>query len=204
MLTGSLVRLEPVSRRHHADLAVAVEEDRGSYTHIRVPRSSGIEQYLDLVLERERSNKIAPFTQVRLADGRAVGGVAYCTPRYWPGDTRLFAVEIGWIWLAASAQGTGIAVESQLLLLEYAFETLEIVRVDFLTDVRNIRAQRVLTRIGAQFEGVLRHWSPSRSPGEDGAPQDDMMFSILASEWPNTKAGLHHQLAAPRHRRTTE
>jgi RimJ/RimL family protein N-acetyltransferase len=58
--------------------------------------------------------------------------------------------------LAASAQRTGINVEAKLVLLEYAFETLSVIRVDLKTDARNERSRRAIECLGAQFVGVLR------------------------------------------------
>jgi hypothetical protein len=42
-LAGSLVRLEPLTREHAVDLAVAAEEDRASYGFTLVPRVQVIE-----------------------------------------------------------------------------------------------------------------------------------------------------------------
>ena len=53
-----------------------------------------------------------------------------------------------------------------------------------------------IERLGARFEGVLRQWSPSRAPGEDGRLRDSAMFSVLAAEWPAVKAALRGRLAA--------
>jgi RimJ/RimL family protein N-acetyltransferase len=73
------------------------------------------------------------------ADGRAVGCTAYWEPRYWPGRDDLRAIEIGFTWLAASAQGSGINAEAKLLLMDYAFAALGVGRVDLKTDARNLR-----------------------------------------------------------------
>jgi RimJ/RimL family protein N-acetyltransferase len=79
---------------------------------------------------------LAPFAQIRQGDGRAMGVTAYWDPRFWPGragpDPGLCAIDIGWTWLAAPAQRTGINVEAKLLLTEYAFETLAVGRVGLL------------------------------------------------------------------------
>jgi N-acetyltransferase len=111
------------------------------------------------------------------------------------GRSELYAIEIGWTWLAASAQRTGINVEAKLLLLEYAFETLGVVRVDLKTDARNERSRRPIERRGVQFVGVLRHWSQSYAPGEARLLRDSAMFSVMVSEWPTTKATLCRRLA---------
>lgn len=200
VLHGSLVRLEPLSVSHGEDLAVSAEEDRGAYDFTRVPHAWEIEEYLTAHFEQTKSGKLVPFAQLRQGDGRAVGCTAYWDPRFWPGLSQLYAIEIGWTWLAASAQRTGINVEAKLLLLEYAFETLGVVRVDLKTDARNERSRRAIERLGAQFEGVLRNWSQSHAPGEQGLLRDSAMFSVIASEWPATKATLCRRLAQANHR----
>ena len=197
VLTGSLVRLEPLSPAHGAGLAAAAEEDRGGYAFTVVPRANEVEAYLAAQAGRAETGELVPFAQVRLADGQAVGCTSYGHPRYWPGRTDLCAVEIGWTWLAGSAQRTGINTEAKLLLLEYAFATLGVARVDFKTDARNDRSRRALAGLGAQFEGVLRSWSPSRVPGEEGRLRDSAMFSLLAGDWPDTRERLRHRLGSP-------
>ncbi len=193
-LDGRLVRLEPLSAGHAEDLQVAAEEDRSAYGFTTVPRAWEIAEYLAAHFARARDGKLAPFAQIRQSDGRAVGCTAYWDPRLWPGRTDLCAIEIGWTWLAASAQGTGINVEAKLLLMEHAFESLGVIRVDLKTDARNERSRRAIERLGAQFEGVLRRWSQSHAPGEEGGLRDSAMFSVIASEWPTVRSHLHRRL----------
>ena len=138
---------------------------------------------------------LTPFAQVRLRDGAAVGCTAYWNTRTWPESDDPFAVEIGWTWLAASAQQTGINAEAKLLLLTHAFETLRLARVDLKTDARNQRSRQAIERLGARFEGVLRSWSPSHVPGEEGKMRDSAMFSLIAAEWPDVKAHLAGRVA---------
>ncbi|GAA4237820.1 GNAT family protein [Actinomadura meridiana] len=191
VLHGSSVRLEPLAMRHASDLARAAEEDRSSYEFTVVPRAAEVEQYLAAQLTREG---LTPFAQVRIRDGRAVGCTAFWNPRTWPERHDLRAIEIGWTWLGASAQGAGINVEAKFLLFTYAFETLGVARVDLKTDARNERSRRAIERLGARFEGVLRNWSPSWAPGEAGMLRDSAMFSVVAAEWPTVKSTLHARL----------
>ena len=199
-LDGRLVRLEPLAAAHTSDLQVAAEEDRSAYGFTTVPRAWQIEEYLFAHFVRAKDGKLAPFAQIRRSDGRAVGCTAYWDPRLWPGHTKLCAVEIGWTWLAASAQRTGINVEAKLLLMEHAFESMDVVRVDLKTDARNQRSRHAIEGLGATFEGVLRGWSQSHAPGEDGRLRDSAMFSVIASDWPTVKtrllARLERHLAA--------
>jgi hypothetical protein len=45
------------------------------------------------------------------------------------------------------------------------------------------------------FEGVLRSWSPSWAPGEEGTLRDSAMFSVVESEWPSVKTAMTNRLA---------
>ncbi len=193
-LQGSGVRLEPLSMRHAEDLTRAADEDRSSYDFTLVPRGPEVESYVASQLARA-SEGLTPFAQVRMRDGMAVGCTAFWDPRRWPGREQLRAIEIGFTWLGASAQGTTINGESKFLLFTYAFETLGVVRVDLKTDARNERCRRAIEGLGACFEGVLRSWSLSWAPGEEGMLRDSAMFAVVASDWPDIKSGLHARLA---------
>ncbi|HUY50604.1 MAG TPA: GNAT family N-acetyltransferase [Streptosporangiaceae bacterium] len=146
-----------MSPTHAADLAVAAEEDREAYGFTVVPRAWEIERYLAAHSERANSGMLASFAQIRQGDGRAIGVTAYWDPRFWPGRAEphpgLCAIDIGWTWLAASAQRAGINVEAKFLLTEYAFETLGVVRVGFSTDARNERSRRAPRRPGRTVRG---------------------------------------------------
>jgi N-acetyltransferase len=119
-----------------------------------------------------------------------VGCTAFRERRTWADRPDLRAIEIGWTWLADSAQGTGINKEAKLLLFTYAFETLGVARVDLKTDARNERSRRAIERLGARFEGVLRKWSPSLAPGEEGMLRDSAMFAVVEEDWPTVKSDL--------------
>ncbi|MEU6368244.1 GNAT family protein [Streptomyces sp. NPDC046931] len=187
VLEGTLVRLEPLEHRHAADLAVAVEEDRTSYAYTWVPRAHEIGDYIDAQLARAAEGRLAPYAQICLVTGRAVGTTSFWDPRCWLSDDRLDAIEIGFTWLARSAQGTGVNAESKLLLFRHAFEQWGVARVDLKTDARNARSRRAIESVGARFEGVLRNWSRSRTPGEQDRLRDSAIYSITAEEWPERR-----------------
>ncbi|MFI6486537.1 GNAT family N-acetyltransferase [Streptomyces sp. NPDC050564] len=190
VLEGALVRLEPLDHRHAADLAVAAEVNRGSYEFTWVPRADEVGQYIDAQLARAATGKLAPYAQVSVASGRAVGATSYWEPRSWLTDDQLDAIEVGFTWLASSAQGTGINAEAKLLLFRHAFEEWGVCRVDLKTDARNSRSRAAIQSAGARFEGVLRNWSRSWAPGEDGRLRDSAIYSITAAEWPECQERL--------------
>jgi RimJ/RimL family protein N-acetyltransferase len=195
VLEGALVRLEPLTVRHAADLAAAAEEDRGTFGFTWVPTASEVEHYIEVQLTRATTGFIAPYAQVATSSGRAIGATAYLNPRLWPEKDELHAVEVGFTWLGKSAQRTGINAEAKLLLFRNAFENWGASRVDLKTDARNSRSRAAIEGVGARFEGVLRNWSQSWVAGEDGRLRDSAMFSIIAAEWPDCRARLEERLA---------
>ncbi|CAL9462258.1 GNAT family N-acetyltransferase [Streptomyces sp. enrichment culture] len=190
VLEGTLVRLEPLGHQHAADLAVAAEEDRGTYDFTSVPRADEVGSYIDAHLATAATGRLAPYAQVSRATGRAIGATAYWEPRSWLTDDALDAVEVGFTWLARSTQGTGINAEAKLLLFRHAFEVWGVSRVDLKTDARNERSRAAIEKTGARFEGVLRNWSRSWAPGEEGRLRDSAIYSITAAEWPGCEERL--------------
>ncbi|MFI1723835.1 GNAT family N-acetyltransferase [Streptomyces sp. NPDC020489] len=195
VLEGALVRLEPLAHRHAAGLAEAAEEERGTYGFTWVPRADEVPAYLDAQLARAATGRLAPYAQIAVATGRVVGATSFWEPRSWLSEDRLDAVEVGFTWLSGSAQGTGVNAEAKLLLFRHAFEVWGVSRVDLKTDARNARSRAAIERVGARFEGVLRNWSRSWAPGEDGRLRDSAIFSITAAEWPRCRERLEKRVA---------
>jgi RimJ/RimL family protein N-acetyltransferase len=194
-LAGSFVRLEPLGEHLLDGLVQAANEDRMTFGYTSVPRTRGelAEQIRTLLVGRAAGDTV-PFAQLRANDGAPVGMTRFLTLRSRPGEDHPYAVEIGGTWLSASAQRTGINIEAKLLLLTFAFETLNVGRVDFKTDARNERSRQAIASLGATFEGILRNWQPSHVPGEEQQLRDSAMFSITASDWPTVRPRLRARL----------
>ncbi|MDE3083442.1 MAG: GNAT family N-acetyltransferase [Acidobacteriota bacterium] len=194
VLDGRLVRLEPLDATHASDLALAASEDRATYGYTVVPDGlAGAAAYVaDLLGQRERGETV-PFVQRDTRSGRLVGATRFLTLRF--DGEKPYALEIGGTWLAASAQRSGVNTEAKLLLLTHAFETWGVARVDLKTDARNERSRAAILRLGATFEGVLRHWQPSLVAGEEGLYRDSAIYSFIDAEWPERRAHLVSLLA---------
>jgi RimJ/RimL family protein N-acetyltransferase len=194
-LAGRLVRLEPLAAEHTDDL-IAASGDRATFGLAAVPNGAeDVEEYVRSRVASRAAGELVPFAQVRVADGRAVGGTGFLNIRRRPGHACPYAVEIGGTWIAPSTQRTGINVEAKLLLLTHAFEVWRVGRVDLKTDARNDRARAAISALGARFEGVLRAWQPSQAPGEEERLRDSAMYSIVVSEWPATRDLMRGRLA---------
>ncbi len=192
-LEGSLVILEPLVERHAEGLWEAAQDSEiWSWLFNAGESREKFDRWFGLSLEAARSKREGPFATRTVADGRIVGSSRYLNVR--PPDR---VVEIGWTWLNPSAWRTGANVEAKLLMLRYAFEMLECVRVEFKTDARNERSRAALAAIPAQFEGIMRN----HMIVPDVGLRDSAYFSVIDSEWPEVEANLERRLGRAGERR---
>ena len=75
---------------------------------------------------------------------------------------------------------------AKFLMLEHAFEDLNMVRVEICTHENNQKSRNAITRIGGHFEGILR--KHRRAP--NGDYRSTAMFSIIDEQWPEVKQAL--------------
>ncbi|KQX66586.1 GNAT family N-acetyltransferase [Angustibacter sp. Root456] len=112
---------------------------------------------------------------VRLAvhvDSQFIG---WCSLSRWNPDFRSAA--IGYCY-GESAWGHGYATEAARALLTWAFDTLDLNRVQAETDTRNTASARVLEKLGFVREGTLRE-----DCVVDGVVSDSWVYGLLRREW---------------------
>lgn len=187
-LSGSRVRLEPMTEQHVPGLAeIGAVPELWLYTMNRIAGAADAAAYVRAALAGAAQGTALPFVTVRQNDGRVIGSTRFAN---YDADSR--RIEIGWTWIIPGLQRSGANVEAKLLMLAHAFEQLGCNRVEFKTDVLNQKSRSALVGIGARAEGVLREhtliWN--------GRKRDTIYYSILASEWPAVKHNLHERLAA--------
>ncbi|HEY6737230.1 MAG TPA: GNAT family protein [Actinopolymorphaceae bacterium] len=199
VLTGRLVRLEPL-RTDHAPGLLAAADDPRVFAHLSVHRPmtpDDAERLVRDVLAARGARERLPFVQIDVREGRAV---VAGTTSYYEIDPAQRSLAIGHTWLGRAWWRTGLNTESKLLLLGHAFERLGAVRVVWHTDVRNERSQAAIARLGAVREGVLR----KHKKRKDGTWRDTVLFSMTDDEWPRAKerltARLHGEPVAGAHR----
>jgi N-acetyltransferase len=185
-LDGRFVSLEPLSLDHRQALIQAASDgEQWKSTVTIVPRPEEMTDYIEAALKAQGQGHELAFIIRRKAGNEIVG-----TTRYYFIDRENRHLEIGYTWLAASAQRTEVNTESKLLLLTHAFESWGCIRVAFVTDVLNQTSRGALVRLGAKEEGVLRNHLIM--PG--GRYRDSVSFSIIESEWPEIKGRLAAKL----------
>jgi N-acetyltransferase len=187
-LSGSYIRLEPLSLEHVPDLTAVGCDDRiWEFMVYRWVRSEEeMRNWVHEMLARQSRGTDLPFAVIHSGSGRAVGATRYMEIE--PSHRRL---EIGGTWYGSEYQRTVVNTECKYLLLAYAFEHLGCIRVQLKTDARNERSQKAIERLGAVKEGVLRNHMIT----PQGVIRHSVYYSIIDSEWPAVKKGLAKKLA---------
>jgi RimJ/RimL family protein N-acetyltransferase len=183
------IRLEPLTADHAPALAAAASDGRLWelwFTAVQPPE--GMPAYVADALKGQREGHMLPWVVRDVASDTIIGST-----RYHDILPAMDRVEIGYTWYAQSHQRTHVNTTCKLLLLGHAFDTLGCQVVGLRTDNFNFRSQRAIEALGAKQDGVIRHWGVRR----DGTIRDTVMYSILASEWPDVRR--HLKLRLQRH-----
>jgi RimJ/RimL family protein N-acetyltransferase len=179
---GQYVRLEPLTLGHLSDLERGF--DPSLFDFYPKPYTTARE-FVEENLEMLKQGNYRPFAIIEKSTGECVG----CT-EFSGIDEKNRRLEIGGSWLKPSRHGSPLNSEAKYLLLEYAFEVLTFVRVQFTANALNALSRAGIEKIGAQFEGVTRNAMIL----PDGKLRDDATYSIISSEWPHVKSALKKRI----------
>ncbi|MGJ3509388.1 GNAT family N-acetyltransferase [Enemella sp. A6] len=183
VLAGRGVLIEPLTLDHVEALTkVARDGELWNLRITSVPEPDAVEAYVRGAVEQ--SDRL-PFVVTDTNTDRVVG----CTS-YYAIDVPLSRIGIGYTWYGASVQRTHVNTATKLALMTHAFETLEAAVMVWHTDNFNYASQRAIERLGAKLDGVLRRDKLRR----DGTVRDTYWYSMLAGEWPESKAQLEYLL----------
>lgn len=172
-IVGQYVRLEPLSRDHHADLWAFAKAAPESFTYLRYGPFDTPKALTDL-LEDLSSRSEQPFWAVIGADGAAQGWLSICDVYQSDG-----AYEIGSIWFAPTLQGTRQAREAIFLLMCLGLDTLKYERLVWRCQAQNKASFQAALNLGFQHEGTWRNAAVIK-----GWQRDIAWFSILRDAWP--------------------
>jgi len=116
-------------------------------------------------------------TGVRLAIDRVPDGgfIGWCSLTRWNPDYRSAA--LGYC-LDDAAWGHGYATEAARALLSWAFDSLDLNRVQAEADTRNVASARVLEKLGFVREGTLRE-----DCVVNGEVSDSWVYGLIRREW---------------------
>ena len=114
----------------------------------------------------------ARLVVARVPDGAFLG---WCSLNRWNPEHR--SASLGYCF-GEAAWGHGYATEAARALLTWAYETLDLNRVQAETDTRNGASARVLEKLGFVREGTLR-----QDCVVDGDISDSWVYGLIRSEW---------------------
>ena len=109
----------------------------------------------------------------RVSDGAFLG---WCALSRWNPEFR--SASLGYCY-HRTAWGHGYATEAARALLGWAFDTVDLNRVQAEADTRNIASARVLEKLGFVREGTLRE-----DCVVNGDVSDSWVYGLLRREWP--------------------
>jgi N-acetyltransferase len=188
VLTGGIVRLEPLDAGHSAGLYTAARAP-DIWAWIGESPASDPERWEGWfrdVLRSSADGEEVAFATLDARTSTPVGMTRYMALR--PADRGL---EIGWTWLTPAAWRSGANVEAKLLQMTHAFDRLRCVRVEFKTHAANARSRAAILALGAKFEGI--HRKHRIVPGL--GVRDTAWYSVIDDEWPEVRERLRARLA---------
>lgn len=185
-LEGTAINLVPLDESHVIELAnVLANPEIWEFTWRQITSDEQVKTLIHSALASKKDGTQVPFVMIDRLSEKIVG-----TTRITNRDMVHRNAEIGCTWISPEYWRTSVNTESKSLLLQYCFEELGLIRVEFTVVASNLRSQKSLERIGAVKEGVLRKHKIKL----DGSIEDNVVFSILDTEWPSVKENLHYLL----------
>lgn len=183
-LSGPNIVLEPLTQLHREPLRAAGGDDPDIWRYFPLNFNGAGEDFdpwFDYTLQRYAENAHYPFAVRRRSDAKIIG-----TTRFYDLSFDHKRLSIGSTWYMREARGTLINAEVRLLTMSYAFERLQINRLEMITDVRNLNSQAAMRLLGAVKEGIMR----KHMIYKDGRIRDSILYSITSAEWPEVKRRL--------------
>ena len=151
------------------------EPETWQYSLVRANGRENLVNYIQLALKAKENNAEFPFIVFDKKSGKYAGST-----RFYDIQLPFKTLQLGYTWYGKDFRGTGLNKHCKFLLLQFAFETLGMERVEFRADNNNQRSIAAMKSIGCTVEGVLRNHMPTFS---SEARRDSIILSILYHEW---------------------
>ncbi|HZY37721.1 MAG TPA: GNAT family N-acetyltransferase [Mucilaginibacter sp.] len=162
------------------------EPDTWKYSFISARGEDGMRQYIQDAMAGRATGTQYPFIVFDKKTGEYAGST-----RFYDIKPAWQTLQLGYTWYGEKFRGTGLNKHCKFLLLQFAFETLNAVRVEFRADARNERSIAAMKSIGCVAEGIMRQDMPLC----DGDRRSSIVLSILNEEWNNrVKPNLENRL----------
>jgi RimJ/RimL family protein N-acetyltransferase len=159
------------------------EPDTWKYSYLSARGGEGMRQYVNDALDGRKAGTQYPFIVFDKKTGEYAGST-----RFYDIKPAWQTLQLGYTWYGGKFRGSGLNKHCKFLLLQFAFECLDALRVEFRADSRNERSIAAMKSIGCIPEGILRQDMPLC----DGDRRSSIILSILKGEW---EGGVKDNLA---------
>lgn len=181
ILEGQYVRLKPLELQHIEELYNCSRDlEVWEYLPTKIKTLDEMRVFVEeAILHKERGDQY-PFVVTDKISNKIIGMTRFL--RIIEQDKTL---NIGWTWYSMKVWRTVVNTETKYLLLKYAFEFWNAVRVEMITTLEHTKSQQAIERLGAKREGILR---------KKYRNQDYLFFSIINDDWSDVKNRLEDLL----------
>jgi len=153
------------------------EPETWKYSLVPADGKDNLINYIQLAIQARENKTEFPFIVYDKKSGKYAGST-----RFYDINFPFKTLQLGYTWYGKDYRGTGLNKHCKFLLLQFAFETLGMERVEFRADNNNERSIEAMKSIGCRVEGVLRSNMPTY---ESDVRRDSIILSILREEWFN-------------------
>ena len=162
------------------------EPDTWKYSITSPKGKEGMKAYIDQALKA----RVVGSEYAFIVFDKQTQEYANCT-RFYDIQVKNQTLQLGYTWYGEKFRRTGLNRNCKFLLLQFAFEKLDALRVEFRADANNAKSIAAMKAIGCKPEGILRNHLPL----PDGTRRTSIVLSILKEEWlGNVKNDLEQKI----------
>jgi RimJ/RimL family protein N-acetyltransferase len=152
------------------------EPETWKFSLVKADGKENLLNYIQIALKAREDKTDFPFIVFDKKSGKYAGST-----RFYDIKLEFKTLQLGYTWYGKDFRGTGLNKHCKFLLLQFAFETLGMERVEFRADNNNERSIAAMKSIGCKVEGILRSHMPVTLGKEER--RDSIILSILRNEW---------------------
>ncbi len=153
---------------------VTNEPELWQYSLVAIQKPADLNGYIETAIQSRNEKNAYPFIVFDKITNTYVGST-----RFYDIQLGFETTQLGYTWYSKKVWSTGLNQHCKFLLLQFAFEQMGFMRVEFRADNENKRSIAAMQKMGCTVEGVLR----SHLPKPDGSRRDSIILSITKEEW---------------------
>ncbi len=177
ILEDDLVLLRPLQESDVDNLLeISINEpETWRYSLVGADGKENLTHYIQSAVKARENHNEFPFIVFDKKSQKYAGST-----RFYDINFGYKTLQLGYTWYSSAFRGTGLNKHCKFLLLQFAFETLGLERVEFRADNNNQRSIAAMKNIGCKVEGILRSHMPT---ADSNVRRDSIVLSILKNEW---------------------